>query len=253
MPYNRLSTAKIARAVGCHPNTVRLYEQIGFIAPVPRSPKGYRMYTQAHLDQMHLARIAMLGAWPGPAIRKSLIEIAKMTGREDYPAALKLAYSNLEIVHSEQTYADAAAGVLERWARGEIQEEENRLLWIGEVSEKLGITIDSLRNWERNGLLDVPRNPHNHYREYSSKEINRLRVIRLLRQAGYSPMAILRMLLQLDRGAKTDLRKALDTPRPDEDVYSTADRWLTTLAENENRACDIIALLEGMTARYCQE
>jgi hypothetical protein len=40
MPYNKLSTSKIAKAVGCHPNTVRLYEQWGLIQPVPRSAKG---------------------------------------------------------------------------------------------------------------------------------------------------------------------------------------------------------------------
>ena len=47
MPYNALSTTKIARAAGCHPNTVRLYEQWGFLPPVERSPSGYRLYTQA--------------------------------------------------------------------------------------------------------------------------------------------------------------------------------------------------------------
>ena len=55
--------------------------------------------------------------------------------------------------------------------------------------------------------------------------MDRLRVIRMLLRAGYSMMAILRMLLQLDRGA--DPRQALDTPHPDEDVYTAADRWLS--------------------------
>jgi hypothetical protein len=54
------------------------------------------------------------------------------------------------------------------------------------------------------------------------------------------------MLLQLDRGEKTDLRHALDTPRPDEDVYLASDRWLSTLTEQEQRAHTIIALLEEM-------
>ena len=46
-----------------------------------------------------------------------------------------------------------------------------------------------------------------------AREINRLRVIRVLRSAGYSVMAILRMLNHLDRGGR-DLRYALDTPHP---------------------------------------
>jgi hypothetical protein len=76
-----------------------------------------------------------------------------------------------------------------------------------------------------------------------------MRVIRMLRQAGYSVMAILRMLIQFDQGHIENLRQTLDTPRPDEDVYYVADRWLTTLAEQEQRALNIIAQLEHMMAQ----
>ncbi len=48
--------------------------------------------------------------------------------------------------------------------------------------------------------LEVPRQESNTYRLYGPQEISRLRVIRMLANAGYSLMAILRMLLQLDRG-----------------------------------------------------
>ena len=57
------------------------------------------------------------------------------------------------------------------------------------------------------------------------------------------------MLLQLDRGAAEDLRELLDTPRSDEDVYSAADRWLSTLTTWEERACEMITLLEIMLER----
>lgn len=68
----------------------------------------------------------------------------------------------------------------------------------------------------------------------------------MLSRAGYSTMAILRMLLHLDGGGKEDLRQVVDTSRPDEDVYSAADRWLSTLGEQEQRAKDTIAQLEAM-------
>jgi DNA-binding transcriptional MerR regulator len=44
-----LRTLDVARAVGVHPNTVRLYEQWGFLPPIPRSPGGYRRFTQFYL------------------------------------------------------------------------------------------------------------------------------------------------------------------------------------------------------------
>lgn len=253
MPYNRLSTAKIARAVGCHPNTVRLYEAIGFIAPVPRSPKGYRLYTQAHLDQMRLGRKALDGPFAGRTVRRAVIALVRQAAQEDYCEALTLAYHHRDIVRGERAQAEAAVDVLESWARGSLKEEEASPLQIGAVARLLGTTIDTLRSWERNGLVTVPRHPTNRYRLYRAAEVARLRVIRMLRQAGYSPMAILRMLLELDQGKTEDLRRALDTPRPDEDAFSAADRWLTTLAGQEQRSEELIALLEDMVQKYVSE
>jgi DNA-binding transcriptional MerR regulator len=250
MPYHRLSTAKIAKAVGCHPNTVRLYEQIGFIAPVPRSPKGYRLYTQAHLDQMRLARLAMGNIYSGPNIRRSIVALVRQTAGEDYPAALDMAHGHLSLVRLERELAETAAAFLEQWAQGYSLEKQSGSLQIKQVAQLLKLSTDVLRNWEGSGFITVPRSPKNGYRQYYPVHIGRLRVIRLLRQAGYSPMAILRMLIQLDQGLGGDLRQALDTPRPDEDVYSAADRWLSTLAGEEERAKEIIALLQLMVEKY---
>jgi len=58
------------------------------------------------------------------------------------------------------------------------------------------------------------------------------------------------MLLQMDEASGQDLRQMLDTPRPDEDIYSAADRWLSTLAERETRAAEIIGQLEAMIREY---
>jgi DNA-binding transcriptional MerR regulator len=120
---------------------------------------------------------------------------------------------------------------------------------ISEAARLLGVTIDMLRNWERNGLIAVPRDPRNGYRLYGATEIGRLRVIRTLLRAGYSMMAILRMLLHLDRGQAGDLRLVLDTPPPDEDAVYATDRWLSTLAGQEQRARDLISQLEAMISK----
>lgn len=252
MPYNRLSTAKIAKELGVHPNTVRLYEQTGFIAPVPRSPKGYRLYTVEHQEQMRLARLGMEGQFAGPIIRRSVIEVVRCTATGDYPAALAMAREHRKIVRGERAQADAAADFLQRWAQGLQVEESGPPLHIAQVARLLNLSADVLRNWERSGLLTVPRDPLNRYRQYTAAEIGRLRVIRFLRQAGYSPMAILRMLVQLDQGQARadDLRRALDTPREDEDVYTASDRWLTALDYQEEKAARMIELLEQMVVRF---
>ncbi len=78
MPSHSLRTVDLARAVGVHPNTVRLYEQWGFIAPVPRSRSGYRQFTEQHLDQMRLARTAL--QWPYPGGKEPVLNLVSPDG-----------------------------------------------------------------------------------------------------------------------------------------------------------------------------
>jgi DNA-binding transcriptional MerR regulator len=246
MQRKYLRTSDLARAVGAHPNTVRLYEQWGFIAPAERSANGYRLFTETHRAQMILARTALHGTYPGKNIRRSALALVRKTASGDFRTALQSAHKHLAIVQAERAEAETAARILQHWAQSKRAKSKSVPLQIGAAARALGVTIDVLRNCERNGLLRVPRDEHNGYRLYGAAEISRLRVIRMLQAAGYSTMAILRMLLQLDQGKPHNLRAALDTPRPDEDIFSAADRWLSTLAEQETRAQKIITQLKQM-------
>ncbi len=239
-----LRTSDLARAVGAHPNTVRLYEQWGFIAPAKRSASGYRLFTETHRAQMILARTALRDDYAGKIIRRSALALVRKIGSGDFADALQYARKHLAIVQAERAEAETAARILQHWAQSKRAQSKSKSLQIGAAARALGVTIDVLRNCERNGLLRVPRDEQSGYRLYGNAEITRLRVIRMLQSAGYSTMAILRMLLQLDQGKKRNLRAALDTPRPDEDVYSAADRWLSTLAEQETRARQMITQLK---------
>jgi DNA-binding transcriptional MerR regulator len=245
MPTPRpLRTSEIARAVGVHPNTIRLYETWGFLPPVPRTASGYRLFSQTHLDQMRLARLALHGGWPGRTIRQSALTLVRKAAAGDLDGALELAHTHLALVQGERAQADTAVTYLEKWARGRPAANKRPPMPIREAARLLGLTPDVLRNWEKNGLLHVPRAPHNGYRLYGAPELGRARVIRLLSRAGYSSMAILRMLHEIDAGEKDNLSQVLDTPRPDEDVLTAADRWLTTLGEQARRARQMIGMLE---------
>ncbi len=245
-PLRPLRTSDLARAVGVHPNTVRLYEAWGFLPPVPRSVSGYRLFSKAHLDQMRLARLALHGDWPGRAIRQSALALVRTAAAGDIDGALALAYQHLALVHGERAQASAAAAYLEKWARGRPAAGQRSPLPIREAAKRLGVTPDVLRNWEKNGLLTVPRDPKNGYRLYGAAELGRARVIRMLARAGHSTMAILRMLYRLDEGQTQNLSLVLDTPRPDEDVLTAADRWFSSLSEQERRARQMIRMLTGM-------
>jgi DNA-binding transcriptional MerR regulator len=239
-------TSDLAKAVGVHANTVRRYVDWGLLPPVDREPNGYRRFTQRHMDCLRLDRLVMEGEYPGRTIRHSGSLVIQSAVKDDWGGALELAYRHLAFVQGEQAQANASVELLERWAQGSGADVSSSVMRIGEAAKLLGVTYDILRNWERNGLLEVPRLAHNSYRVYGTREISRLRVIRMLVKAGYSLMSILRMLVQLDRGERDALRQVLDTPHPDEDVYMASDRWLSTLDCEEKRAREIIALVESV-------
>src|SRR5690349_7198370 len=181
-----LRTSDIAKAVGAHHNTVRLYEEKGYLSPVPRSRGGYRLFSEAHLDQMRLARTILM--WPFPGGKGLVLDLVRKCAAGDLGGALELAYVYLARVRAERAHAEAAVAFLEQWAQGQTVEAGSGALSIGQAAQRLGVSVDKLRNWERNGLLDVPRNPENGYRRYGPTEIGRARVIRMLLQSGYSLM-----------------------------------------------------------------
>jgi DNA-binding transcriptional MerR regulator len=244
MPTQFLRTSDLARAVGIHPNTVRLYEGWGLIPPVERSPAGYRLFTPRHLECLRLSRMIYASAYPGTELRAASNEIIKRAVLDDWAGALERARAHLAAVQTELAHAAAAAALLEHWAQNTASGAGGESLAIGAVSRLLGVSHDVIRNWERNGLISVPRNPANGYRSFGTKELERLRVIRMLSRAGYSHMAILRAFIELDGGNTSELKKVLDVPRPDEDVFTFADRWLTTLNGQERLAREVIQVIE---------
>lgn len=118
-----------------------------------------------------------------------------------------------------------------------------------EVSEQLNISMDTLRNWEMNGLLTVKRRK-NGYRIYTEEDIRRLKIIRSLRCANYSLEAILSMLSQLAENPDLDIRKALDTPRPDAEIIAVCDKLITSLTSAEENACQMLCMLQNMKRRF---
>lgn len=244
-----LKTSEIARIIGVHPNTVRLYEQWGFLPPIPRKANGYRMFNEFHLDQMQLARIALHSTFLGGKIRKTALEVIRTSAKGDLEKALQLAQDHLRLIQTEQIQANKAVEILEDWAQNTTVNPKRKAMRIKEAASYLNVTIDILRNWERNGLIEIPRDPHNGYRLYGQKELNRLQVIRALRLARYSMMSILRMLRNYDQGHRKNLREVLSTPQREEDIIYATDQWLSTLRELLQKAQNLVTHLKMMITK----
>ena len=237
-----LQTSDIARELGVHVNTIRLYEAQGYLPPIPRAENGYRQYSRFHLEQARLVHLTV--HWPYLVPYKTLLEnLARYSAKHDFEAAMELAYQYLAAIRVERTRAESAVTFLERWGAGYVRETASQEMHTSDAANYLDVTVDQLRNWERNGLIQIPRDPDNGYRLYGLTELSRLRVIRLMIQSGYSLMAILKMLQQFDSGQVDDLRNALEVPpedRANEAIDVIADRWLSGLLGLEARAKDMI-------------
>ena len=218
-----LRTSDIAKAVGLHPNTIRLYEEWGLLDKIPRSSTGYRLFTQEHLDQVKLVRLVLKCTIFGREIKRASYHIIKTSAIGDFKEALDTARNLKTLIDIECRQAEDAQWYLEQWANNAMpsenkaQENACSKLKAVDVAKLLNITTDMLRDWERNNLINIPRNPANGYRMFGPEEINRLRVIRVLRRSNYSNMAILRAMSKFDTGSSEGLREALDSPEIDEE------------------------------------
>ena len=142
-----LRTSDLARAVGIHPNTVRLYVDWGLLPPVERSPSGYRLFTKRHLDCLRLARMIYAAQYPGRDLRASSNEITQRALADNWSGALEIAHEHLLSVNAELEHANQAAKLLEHWAQtmnGDSYSYAGPLA-IGEVSKLLGVSLDVIR------------------------------------------------------------------------------------------------------------
>lgn len=153
---NTYQTTEVARIIGVHPNTVRLYEQLHLIPLAKRQKNGYRIFTDFHIEQFRLARTALKVEILQNGLRKKAMNIIKVSATGNFDMAIKLTDEYLSQLEREKHNAEQAIQIVNELLNGESSPNQV-LLKRKEVSEFLGITMDTLRNWELNGLLCVKR------------------------------------------------------------------------------------------------
>ncbi len=103
---------------------------------------------------------------------------------------------------------------------------------IGELGKRTGVNIETIRYYEKIGLLTDPRRTATGYREYGEDHVRRLRFIRRGRDLGFNIDAI-RALLRLAEHP--------DHPCADADQLASQH-----LAEVEQRIADLVRLRNGL-------
>jgi len=238
-------TSQVAQIIGIHPNTVRLYEELELIPKPGRQENGYRVFTDFHIEQFRLARTALKVVVLQNGLRKQAIDIIKTSATSNLEEAENLTKSYLRQIKQEQKNAAEAIEIVRLLLSGEERETNKLHLTRKETADYLQITMDTLRNWELNGLVTVKRK-QNGYRVYTDEDFKRLKIIRSLRCANYSLSAILRMLNELSRDPQANIEDAIDTPKETDDIISVCDKLLTSLRCAEENAEDMLVLLSKM-------
>ncbi len=241
-------TSEVARIIGIHPNTVRMYEELELISKPIRKDNGYRVFTDIHIDQFKLARTAFQIEVLQNGLRKKIIEIVKKSALRHFDDAIRLINDYILSIQNEIENANESVNIVNRLLQGTITEKTSTLKR-KEVSDNLGITMDTLRNWEMNGLLKVKRK-ENGYRVYTEEDIQKLKIIRSLKCANYSLSAILRMLNELSKNKNANIHQILDSPDENEDVISVCDKLIASLNSAKENAEIIECMLFDMKNKY---
>lgn len=154
---NTYTTSAIAKIVGMHPNTVRFYEDMQLITKPKRKKNGYRIFTELHIYQFKIARMAFQIELLQNGLRKQCVDIIKTVARGDIDKALELSDRYSEHINQEKYNASDAI----KNAKDILENKNDNLTKIcmtrKETAMYLGITTDTLRNWELNGLIRIKR------------------------------------------------------------------------------------------------
>jgi MerR family copper efflux transcriptional regulator len=130
---------------------------------------------------------------------------------------------------------------------------------IGRLAERAGVNIDTIRYYERNGLLPAPTRRASGYREYAAGDVERLRFIRRAKELGFT-LSEIGELLSLTADRKNDMRgvrrKAEDRLEQVElkiEELQRVRRGLLRLIDacpghGELASCPIVTALSGATS-----
>ncbi len=135
-------------------------------------------------------------------------------------------------------------------------------LTIGKLAKRAGVTIDTVRFYERRGLVAEPERTASNYRIYSAGEIARLKFIKKAKTLGFSLNEIkdLLVLRHTPDATKEEVKSKVERKIGDiKTKIADLGRILETL-EKLNRSCNghgsaddcpILEALDGCEEEHC--
>lgn len=195
---DRYRPIELAQRAGISSSSVRSYERLGFLPPAERSPSGHRIYRRRHVLAMDASRALIRGyGW----------ETARLIMRAVHKEEMIVALRTIDTCHAETERARRDASALASGLRDLIQryQESTRPqgqhfpIRIGELASMIGVRESAIRFWESQGLLKPQRDSANRYRLFNATDVRDVRVVSLLRAAGYDFTDIRIMLREIEQ------------------------------------------------------
>ncbi|MCL2386503.1 MAG: MerR family transcriptional regulator [Defluviitaleaceae bacterium] len=235
-----MKISQISKLTDTPASTIRDYESFNFIEPAERLHNSYRVFNERHIVQIKLCRLAFREFINKP-LRKASLQVLYAAAKNDMP----LCHINIEnyivLLETEIQKADDVFKVIKKWTSSDVCKEEELDYTLKMAAECIGTTKETIRNWERNGLLGNNLTAYKK-RIYKTCDIERMKVIYMLIQTGYSIMAINKYFLTLAQSNDKALQILID-PNNDEDLFSIQDRWFQTLISAKSDGMKMLAII----------
>lgn len=218
---NTYSISEVSKMVGMHPNTIRLYEEVKYISGVHRLENNYRLYQQKHIMQLELIQTAFKNRVLSKKVMDKIKDILLCSGQDEYDSAVQNCHVCEEYIEEEQKRINDVVKESHRLMLESCKEAKNTLVVKRKEAAKIiGISVDVLRNWERNSLVQIEKDQYG-CNIYTENSLNFLKAVKLLRSVGFSIMSIINMRDYYRGGDEKELRNALEVTVSEDEIYYT--------------------------------
>ena len=236
-----LKIGSLSQITSVKAGTIRFYEKCGFLEPAKRLPNGYRVFCGRHIYQIRVCRL-VFGGFVNKRLRKISRDVLQASRDWNLEAYRQAAGRYLQAVEEDIRRTKLAVDIV----MDKLQEpgKKNFTYTKKQAAALVGVTSETIRNWERNGLFR--QRAQYEKRLYSQQELNRMYVIRLLLDNGYSMMAVRSFFGEYDGGGREPAMRQLMEPGESEDLIYRADRYMETLLETQEKARQLCLMAEEM-------
>lgn len=210
----------LARAIGLSASQIRNYERFGFLPPADRTPTGYRVYSNRHLEALRAARTIQRGyGW------QRALDAMTAVHSGDHAAALAIADERHADLHGQRAQVAQALKALASAQRDVgvvlgLRVPRGRTVSIGQAAGALGVNASALRYWESRGVIQSGRSPSGR-RRYDNRQLQQLQLVKLLRDVNYRFDTIKTVVDNLTEPTGTQATQALEQRQQRIDKAST--------------------------------